>query len=277
MINVRQPEKTKSNGAASFAVQAFDPSQKYTGTELVGKRHEPTPPVVSAPKKTKKIAIMGTAPQWMLAPFDDPEWEIWGIFGVVGCGKRLDRLYEIHDKNLIEPMAAADPKKKYWEFAASLGDKYITKDEYAQCPNARRFDFASKVKKYGDYFASSASWLVAEAIDEGATHIGLWGINMSSDSEYAHQKPSLSYLLGWARAQGITIEVPASSEILSLTHQYGLDTEPRFVTTLKQKKLEIDQQMAGHRQNMTAAQMQICNAEGAMALVKWIEQNYSGG
>jgi len=53
------------------------------------------------PDGFNKIAILGTAPDWKDAPFDDESWEIWACnrsgFGL----KRWDVLFEIH--NHFEP------------------------------------------------------------------------------------------------------------------------------------------------------------------------------
>ncbi len=225
------------------------------------------------PKKKRKIAIIGTAPQWALAPFDDPEWEIWGIFGVVGCGKRLTRVYELHDKDIILPMAEKAHGGKYWEIVNGMGENYITKDHFDQAPNAKRFDFDSKLKKYGEYFASSAAWLIAEAIDEGADTIGIWGINMASESEYVHQKPSCTYLLGFARAKGINIILPSSSELLHVSHQYGYHKPPKTLEVLGQKKAELTGMLNAHKQNLETSRMGVYGCEQALEMLKWYEQN----
>ncbi len=224
-------------------------------------------------KKKRKIAIVGTAPQWQLAPFDDPEWEIWGILGVVGCGKRLTRIYELHDKEIIVPMADKHHSGKYWEIVNSIGENYITKDHYEQAPNAQRFDFKSKLDKYGPYFASSASWLLADAIDCEPEAIAMYGINMASESEYAHQKPSCTYLLGYAKAKGIKIIIPSSSELLMVSHQYGYEKPPRVLELYNQKKAEFEAQLVAHKNNYDTSRMGVYAAEQCLGLLKWFEQN----
>ncbi len=225
-------------------------------------------------QKKKKIAIIGTAPQWQLAPFDDPEWEIWGIFGVVGCGKRLTRVYELHDRAIIEEQSAKDPKKDYFAHVAALGENFITKDEFPQAPQAKRFEFASKRKKYGEFFTSSAAWLIAEAIDEGATTIGMWGINMAADTEYAHQKPACTYLLGYARGLGIEIVLPSTSELLTASHQYGLEKAPQIISLFAQKRLELEQQLAAHKSNHQASAMGVYGLEQVLAYHDYIVKNW---
>lgn len=229
-------------------------------------------------KKPKRIAIIGTAPQWQLAPFENPDWEIWGIYGVACAGRRLSRLYELHDAAIILDMAAKQyPDGRYFDVAKSMGANYITKDPFAQCPDATRFDFKDKIDRYGPYFASSASWLIADAIDEGADEIGIWGVNMSSDGEYAHQKPSCSYLLGYAKAKGIKVTIPSSSELLAITHQYGYQQEPRFLQNINQRVAEVEAQLSAHKNNLEVSKMGVYGAEQALATLTWFKQNFGSG
>src|SRR3954468_23311721 len=55
------------------------------------------PPVsdLIKPVAPKKVAILGTAPSSrMLAPFNDPEWQIWSCSpGNMGCIPRFDRWF----------------------------------------------------------------------------------------------------------------------------------------------------------------------------------------
>ena len=48
--------------------------------------------------KERKIAILGTAPSIVDAPFDDPTWEKWAIGATCGRPevKKLDLIVEIH-------------------------------------------------------------------------------------------------------------------------------------------------------------------------------------
>ncbi len=226
-------------------------------------------------KPKRKIAIIGTAPQWQLAPFDDPTWEIWGIYGVACAGKRLDRLYEIHKDYQVRPLIEKMyPDGKYWDVARSMGKNYISQVAFPETPEATPYDFEAKIKKYGPYFASSASWLIADAIDEGADEIGIWGVNMSSDGEYAHQKPSCCYLLGYAKAKGITITIPSSSELLSITHQYGYQDPPQFIQGMEQRKAEIQAELNSHKQNLKVSELGVYGCERMLSMVTYMEQNW---
>lgn len=259
-------------------VDAMNPQEAFAAGEAAGEalKGKVVAPASVPSVRTRKIALLGTAPQWQAAPFDDPTWEIWGLFGVTLVAKRLTRLFELHDKNIIEQMVKQySPDGRYWEVCKKMGKEFYTRDAFEQAPEAQRFDFEGKMKRYGKYFASSASWMLAEALDQNPAEIGIFGVNMAADEEYAHQKPSLSYLIGWGKAQGIKFTIPSSSELMSLTHQYGLEDPPRFLASVAQRKHEINQHLAIAKQNIINSQLQAANAEGALQQVQWFEQNFS--
>lgn len=261
-----------------MTVTDLKPVENYFRTEDQPERglEQLTPSTPAAePKKSRKIAIIGTAPQWQLAPFDDESWEIWGIFGVACAGRRLTRLYEVHSPELILPMVEKMyPQGQYWNVARGLGKNYHTKHVYEQTPEATKYDFHKKLEKYGPHFGCSVSWLIADAIDEGADQIGIWGVNMAAETEYANQKPSASFMLGWARAQGIQVTIPSSSELLSFAYQYGFEDEPRFLQNMAQRRAEIQAQYDAHKNNFESSRMGMYGAERELALLKSIEQNW---
>ncbi len=168
------------------------------------------------------------------------------------------------------------PDGRYWEVCRKLGKNFITRDHYDQAPEATRYDFEAKLKKYGKYFASSASWMLAEALDQNPAEIGIFGVNMAAEEEYIHQKASLSYLIGWGKAEKVRFQIPTSSELMCLAHQYGYEAPPRFLASLAQRRHEVNAQLGIARSNQLVAQLQAANAEGALSQLQWIEQNFKG-
>lgn len=234
---------------------------------------ESTPPEPQA--KRKKIAIVGTAPQWEMAPFDNPEWEVWGLLGVSTTGRRLTRLYELHKEHLVRPLIEKPPHAgKYWEVARALGKNYITNAAFPEAPEATRYDFEARIRKYGPFFASTASWMIADAIEENPEEIAIYGINMAHETEYGYQKPSCTFLLGWAKAVGIKITLPSSSELLAVPYQYGYQDAPRAIACFAQRKAEYTNALNAHKQHLDHAQKNVYATEQCLDLLKWFEQNW---
>jgi hypothetical protein len=77
-----------------------------------------------------------------------------------------------------------------------------------------------KTAKGTPYLESSIAYMVALAMLERVDRIGIWGVDLHCDSEYAYQRPNLEYLIGMARGMGIKVFVPPQSALL--THQMGV-------------------------------------------------------
>jgi hypothetical protein len=162
-----------------------------------------------------KVAILGFAKSSRdLAPFNDPSWSIWGCNGTWAIAPRLDRLFDLHAPWIHEFEMRRPAGHVAWMQQFS-GPIYLI-DARADIPTSRAYPLAEVVQHLGrPYLTSSISMMLALAIMEGATEIGLYGIEMQTASEYADQRPGLEYLLGRAEERGITITLPDGCNILS--------------------------------------------------------------
>lgn len=186
-----------------------------------------------------KIAIVGTAPNFVEAPFKDPEWEIWGIPGIYPQAPRIDKLYELHKYRDIKEFI--EPKEGFISFAQKMGPNFITQERVDNYPDATLFEFQKYLDKYGPYFASSISWMLAEAIEKEPEEIGLFGVNMSHSSEYEFQRPSACYFIGIATAKGIKVVLPKTSELMMVPVQYGFEDEPQICHMMREKKKQAEE------------------------------------
>ena len=67
--------------------------------------------------------------------------------------------------------------------------------------------------------------MIALAIYEKYDVIELYGVDMSVDTEYSVQRPSVEYWLGIAKGKGIKTYVPTGSTLLKSFGRYGYDIE----------------------------------------------------
>jgi len=133
----------------------------------------------------KKIAITGTTPSRMQAPFDDPDWH----FMTIGPGghdvTRWNDLFEVHGPSTwpkefgpyLENLKAVQPPKRIFtmvpvpEFSANV-----------VMPRERWF------RTYGKcWFSSSIAYAIAQAVDDEVTDLGFWGIDFEAGEEYRVQ------------------------------------------------------------------------------------------
>lgn len=189
----------------------------------------------------KKIAIVGTTSSLVDAPYNDPEWEIWGLNGAYGAMPRYDRWFDMHSMDVLKKYHESE----YFTFLNSVPNLMMAHTS-AEVPNAKQFPAMELVDKYGRYFTNTVAWLIAYAIDElerrgieKGSSIGLWGVNMAMDTEYAIQRPSCEYFLGVAEGKGIDVVIPDTSEIMKCSFLYGVEPVPSFVKKMPDKKREL--------------------------------------
>lgn len=219
----------------------------------------------------KRLALVGTAPSHILTPWDDPEVYIIGLNDgyLVPGFKRADAWYDLHPLNKFHQ--APEPPKghkpvifahqvpeghyvrphNHLDWLATqnhpvwLHPDYATQHPAAATwPMARAFPKAEIEAHFGRYFSSSPQWMLAHVILQGYRDIEIYGIHLSTESEYIEQRPGFEYLIGRLLGIGpvsITIKdglrryetpdarvtLPMASPVLSASFQYGFEPSPR--------------------------------------------------
>lgn len=207
-------------------------------------------------RETKKIAVMGSAPSSvLLAPFDDPSWQIWGCSpGLYPVARRVSRWFEVHRWEPGKPWFTPE----YIGWMAKLQCPVLMVNPVPELPNSQAYpigvvldyvyakhlvpvfdgmEFAGDQSKYvyvGDQpyvwvdkrfdrtdFSSTIAWMLALAIIEGATEIGLWGVDMSATEEWMWQRSGCQSIIDVAKSLGIKITVPPESDLLRPPPLYG--------------------------------------------------------
>lgn len=218
----------------------------------------------------RNIVIVGTGLGVRRAPLKDTSKEIWGITGLWNIEGNYSRIYEVHSaKCLTEEKIPAD--KGEW---MANHVTHIHPTLKASFPNAKVIDFEKHMEKHGRYFTSSFSWMLAEAIEEKVDSIDIFGITLSGNGEYSHQKPAASYLIGWARALGIKITIDRESELMSAPYIYGYEDAPEYIKTLSdQKKRVMDElKKADHAELVERGRKHYY--EGVRDNIEWFENNF---
>lgn len=99
-----------------------------------------------------------------------------------------------------------------------------------EVPNSVAYPKDEMLGRFGPwFFASSLSWMFALAIAEGATEIGLWGVDMSATEEWVYQRSGCHYFIHLAKAMGIKVTTPVESDLLRPPPLYGFcEADPMF-------------------------------------------------
>lgn len=169
----------------------------------------------SVNKKTK-VAIVGFTSSWKKAPFDDPEWEIWGLNALYDKLPRYDRWFELHKRqvNLND-----EGPEHIWKLAAMPCPIYMHK-HFDDIPTSVPYPLSEVLKIFHPYLTSTFSYMVALAIMEDFQEIGVFGVD-TADEEWGSQRPSLEYLLGYAEGKCVKVTIPKESTLLRAPFLYG--------------------------------------------------------
>jgi hypothetical protein len=200
-----------------------------------------------APKRTRKIAILGFGETVKDCPWRDPSWELWAMNGFWRAAKP-DYAVDVPEErySLWFDMHSAEFTKAYGQ-TAGFGDaqhEWLKKphpftvlmlDDCPEYPSVQGFPVDAVAAALGrDYFTSTIAYALTFALMQpDIAEIGLWGIDLVHDTEYSDQRPCAEYWIGRAEALGIKVTVHEQSALLKQRHRYGYEVANPLVTELR--------------------------------------------
>src|SRR3990167_2132018 len=225
-------------------------------------------------QKRSKVAIVGFAGTTRhIAPFDDKEFEIWGLNEAhrQPWMKRITRWFQIHERWDFTKQNNTS-YKEHWEwlqrehpFPIYMQEKYPDIPSSVEFPldqvvgtflrNVKRGTSANtysnqKELEINEYFTSSFAYMCSLALLEGFKTIHVYGFEMATDTEYRYQKASTEFWLGVAAGMGVKILLTKDCHLLQ-GKIYGRDVsrminrqrleflEHRFKGELKATEMEL--------------------------------------
>jgi len=215
----------------------------------------------------KRGAIIGTAPSWKSAPWDDLSVDLFGLNDAYVLGfKRISGWFDLHpfgqmvfhstERPLREiPLGAYVRPEGHLEWLRSRPFPVSLAEAPADWPTATTFPRAALEAKYGRYFASTPAWMLAWMIEAGYTEIQIWGIHLATDWEYLEQRPNLEFLMGLAFGRGIKLVIPERSPLLKSPslyayepkHDLPVQAQQQRIAAIKARGARLQQRMAACR------------------------------
>src|SRR4030067_3406308 len=124
----------------------------------------------------KKIAIVGSAESYKLAPFGDGSYEIWAVPSIVSRPEvnKIDKIFELHDR------------EQWINWLKELNDcgaVIMMQDHNDEVPRSDKYPIADIMQEFGDYLTNTISYMLAYALFVGAKQIDLYGVHMSFFTE----------------------------------------------------------------------------------------------
>lgn len=232
-----------------------------------------------------RVAIIGTMQDSRgLAPYNDPEWEIWGCSpgNAYGALPRVTRWFELHGVVDLKGPENADWNAKYFEWLAAQTFPVYMQEPNDLLPQCRIFPRMAWLKEFGDWgrmaATSSIALMVGFAIMEGADEIGIWGVDMQADVEiYSLQKAGCQIMLKLAHERGIKTTVPLESCLSTMPPFYGYDLASRMGRKLYVRKLVLEQQAANAQAQMNHQERVLYQTRGALEMVNYMLRTWVNG
>ena len=156
----------------------------------------------------------------------------------------MDRYFDLHPKACWTrggKKTAAYPK---W-LAKNTVPIFMQK-QFVEVPASRAYPKGQILAEFGNarpYFTNHVAWMIALALTEGVTTLGLFGINYSSESEYMMQRGSAEFWLGRAVERGVRLVIPEQCSLLQEPNLlYGYESHDEVTGLLKPeyKRKEFD-------------------------------------
>lgn len=128
--------------------------------------------------------------------------EIWSTASVSKILPRVDRIFEVH--------------KTYDMDRLNGYECPIMTDGYkANLYNSIDLKIDDMVERFGPVFQFSFDYMMAKVIEDGAEEIHLFGIDLTTDTEYEQFRQSFYYWVGYARGVGIKVVISPGSLIFN--------------------------------------------------------------
>ncbi len=199
-------------------------------------------PLPEAAPTGRKIAVLGSASSSVsLAPFGDPEWEIWGCSPANKGLPRVDVWFELHNPIL----KIREGLSEWLDWLKKQPIVYMQK-AYPDFPGSREFPLEPMLNKWGPFWwTSQLAFMIALAIEQKPSHIGLFGVDMAANSEYNQQRLGCQYFIQHiVRDSPIELVVPPESDILEAAPLYGYCESSRGWRKYNARKLELANRIA---------------------------------
>ena len=187
------------------------------------------------PSGRKKVAVVGFSGATKdLAPYHDPEYEIWGLNQLYRHIPRADRWFDIHanyDEHVVEGT-------DHCAWIRNAPIPVYMNAVHPHYPSSVRFPIEATMDYFGqggrlDYYTSTVAYMLALAIMEEFEVIGVYGIDLIAKQEYMDQKPCTEFYLGWAMAKGVRLEIPPESALMKQHFRYGYTVPPTQIIPQK--------------------------------------------
>jgi hypothetical protein len=240
----------------------------------------------------RRIAILGFGKTVRDVPWRDPSWELWGMngfwraakpdFGIDAPEDRYSLWLDMHTLEYTRDYgvrAKIGTQQLEWLRREHPFEILALEEFGPDYPSVRAYPLESVLAKHGrDYFTSTVAYAIALAASlDDVAEIGLWGIDLIHDTEYADQRPCAEYWAARAEGLGITVTPHADSAMLRQRWRYGYEPPEPLLGALRASLVahgdRLNAAITRQREELDAATMQLHTDNGGLqAITQVIER-----
>jgi hypothetical protein len=204
----------------------------------------------------RKIALIGTGASGVDGPYNDPQYEIWGVASRFPYVTRAERWYELHrlDGEPLDFQHNWRTQIKQWSGLEGFGEVtlYMLYPEPDLGPRVVPYPYQHIVDRFGTYFmTSSFAWMLAHALDELRPingppvegEIGVWGVDMEYGTEYRQQRAGFRHFVDVARVLGVNVTRFADSGLSFEPVPYPLWQDDPLLAKVGKRKKETNEKL----------------------------------
>lgn len=222
----------------------------------------PAPFLLPPPAPERKIAVLGSAASSVgLAPFDDPTWEIWACSPANKALPRVDVWFELHNPEVKKREGLTE----WLDWLKEQPLVYMQKP-YEGYKGVREYPLVPIIKKWGPYWwTSQLTYMLALALEQNPSAIGIWGVDMAANSEYNQQRLACQYFIQHIlRNTDIKLAVPPEADITEPAPMYGYCESSRRWRKYAARKLELQGRISNIQAEVTKKAEEAKHLVGAL-------------
>lgn len=216
-----------------------------------------------------KVALLGCALETLpLAPFDNPEWEIWSSGQWQEAVKRWDVWFELHDLENLNPSF-----KFHLDWLPKQTKPIYVARPSSFVPHGKIYPRDEMEAKYGkEFFTSVIAWMFVKAMEDGYEEIGLYGVEMACDAEYFYQRPGIKHFEYLARDKGIKVTIPGKSLLALEKETYPFCQESPLTKWIVQQDKKVQDQLKVISEQHGLLALKIAEHKGAEQFAKMVKR-----
>ncbi|KKN23424.1 hypothetical protein LCGC14_0905060 [marine sediment metagenome] len=183
---------------------------------------------------------------------------------------RLNFLSNVKPPQQVVTMKPMADQMQVWAGTHNKTPKQMAKIITGDWSANRLFPKDQIIAKYlrRMWFSSSISWLIALAMEEQATDIGLWGIDLESGEEYISQFVGCVHLLDLAQHKGINIHLPKDCGLLRDPAPYPDCYETHFALVTEKKTAWLRHNLQIGENEHATTQAELHRKEGELLTLR---------